>query len=255
MLDEFTPIIIDLPCENSQIYCVADVHIGAKECDLDGFKAFCKRVESEPNSYIVLCGDILNNAVKDSLSNIYEERYTPQESKMLAYEILKPLADGGKILAAVMGNHEFRSAKMVDLEPMYDVAVMLGIQERYRRYMAFLRLRMRNGNIKDRWNFCIAHGASANKKRRFQIEGVDAFITGHTHAPAIEKPAHIAFTHGGKVAVKEVAHITATSWLNYGGYAAQKFYQPQSTGNPQRIILQAPKSNRNDNKNRIRVAW
>ena len=40
MLDDFTPIIHELPGRTIKVWAVADVHIGARECDMDGFKRF-----------------------------------------------------------------------------------------------------------------------------------------------------------------------------------------------------------------------
>lgn len=41
MISDFTPIVHTLEGRTIRVWAVADVHIGAKECDLDGFKAFC----------------------------------------------------------------------------------------------------------------------------------------------------------------------------------------------------------------------
>lgn len=77
MIDDFTPIVHRLRGRPVKVWAVADVHIGAREADIDGFAAFLKRVENDPDSYLVIVGDILNNGTRDSLTNVYEETMPP----------------------------------------------------------------------------------------------------------------------------------------------------------------------------------
>lgn len=53
MIDDFTPIINRLEGRTIRVWPIADVHIGARECDMDGFAKFLKRVEADDDSYIV----------------------------------------------------------------------------------------------------------------------------------------------------------------------------------------------------------
>lgn len=255
LLDDFDPITHTIRGRTVKVWPVADVHIGSKECDLDGFKAFLKRVLDDPDSYIVLVGDIINNGIAGSLSNVYEELYPPHTQIDIAYELLSPLADAGRILGAVGGNHERRSVKQVDLCPMYTIMCMLRIPHLYRTNIAFVRIRLeRNGKLYHVYNLLLHHGKSANGKRRFAyaIEGVDAFITGHTHQGVIEKPARLVLTQKGNVEVRPLISITATSWLSYGGYASG-VYLPVATSDPQYLELEFTGSGNKDGK--IRVGW
>ena len=58
---------------------VADVHLGAKECMEEAFFDFLKMVKETPNLYLVLAGDLINNATRSSVSNVFEDRYRPSE--------------------------------------------------------------------------------------------------------------------------------------------------------------------------------
>lgn len=238
MLDDFKAISHKLPGRTVKVWCVADVHIGSKECDMDGFKQFIKRVEQDHDAYIVCCGDLINNGVKDSLTNVYEETMPPSLQIETAVEMLRPVRD--KILGMVGGNHEARSRKAVDVDPGYTIACMLGIPHLYRQNMAFVRVRLENGNIHVAYSMMLMHGKTANKKRNFaySLEGVDALITGHTHDGIVEKPARLCFTQVGKVAVKSITCVTATSWLKMGGYGLAAMYAPKTTSNPQYVQLE-----------------
>lgn len=255
MVDDFIAISHKLPPRSIKVWAVADVHIGSKECDLDGFKAFLSRVMAEDDSYIVLCGDIINNGVKDSLTNVYDETIPPSAQIELAAELLRPLADGGRILGAVGGNHEARSRKAVDLDPMYSIMCIIGKPELYRRNMALVALSMENGKIYERYKLLLMHGKTANKKKQFAyaLEGVDVLITGHTHDGIVEKPARLCFDKNGNASVKTLVCVTATSWLKAGGYGLSSMYQPKTTSDPQCILLEYVNSN--GKKGRVRVSW
>ena len=78
-------------------------------------------IEEDENAYLILTGDMMNNATKSSVSDIYSEVCSPSEQKMH-----DPAVSVKDRILCVMGNHENRSKKEVDLDPLYDVFVMLG---------------------------------------------------------------------------------------------------------------------------------
>jgi len=74
-------------------------------------------------------------------------------------------------------------------------------------------------------------GGAVNRAERYGyvIDGMDCLILGHTHKPFITQPAKICIDrHNNKVTIKPFTVVTATSWLAYGGYAAQKQLLPAS---------------------------
>lgn len=256
MISDFTPIVHKLDGRTIRVWAVADVHIGARECDLDGFKKFIKRIAEDKDSYLVICGDLLNNGLRspNCPTDIYDETMPPHAQIETAVEILTPVKD--KILGCVGGNHEHRSRKMADLSPLYAVMLMLGKGELYRDNFAFVRVNLERGKTKDHYALLLVHGASNAKRNKFDlsaIEGVDAIISGHTHDGLVEKPARLVFTKSNNVVVKPLVSLTATSWLDYGGYAAAALYQPKSTSDPQCLELEFTGSN--DRPGSIHVRW
>lgn len=253
MITDFTPIVHTLPGRTIKVWAVADVHIGARECDLDGFRAFLSKIAQDDDSYLAICGDVLNNGIKDSITNVYEETMPPHAQVELAVELLSPIAH--QILGCVGGNHERRTKKAVDIDPLYQVMTLLRIPELYRQNMAFIRINMAHGNTKNHYALMLTHGKTANKKRHFvgAIEGVDAIITGHTHDGLVEKPAKIVFTKSNRVVMKPLVSLTATSWLGFGGYAANSLLLPKATSDPQCLVLEW--TGTNNRPGSIRVAW
>lgn len=229
---------------------MCDVHLGAAEHKEKEWESFCSQVLNDSNAYIILGGDLINNATKSSVSNVYAERMRPREQKRIMTEMLKPLAK--KILCMVSGNHERRSSKEVDDDPSYDIACKLDIEDRYRENVAFLKIQMGNpqwdGKTNPTYLLVVTHGSgggmltggSVNRSERFGyvLDGCDALIVGHTHKPFITQPAKILIdARNNKVSIKPFKVICSTSWLEWGGYAAQKMLTPASFA-PQVITLQ-----------------
>ena len=255
MLDDFTPIIHTLPGRTIRCWAVSDVHIGAREADIDGFSAFLRKIQADDDSYLVICCDVINNGIRDSVTNVYQETMPPSEQVRLAAELLEPVAD--RILGCVGGNHERRTAKAVDLDPMFQVMTLIGKPELYRQNMAFVRVKLKNGekSTQDNYSLLLVHGKTENKKRQLarSVEGIDAIVSAHTHNGLVEKPSRICFTKHNNVVVKSVVSLTATSWLEYGGYAAYGLLLPNATSDPQCLVLEYVNSN--DRQGSIRVSW
>lgn len=228
---------------------ISDVHFGASEHMQRAWERFCLNVLKEPNTYITLGGDLINNATKSSVSNIFEETMRPSEQKKLMAKMLEPLRD--RILCAVSGNHERRSLKDADDDPTYDILCKLDLEHLYRENLAFVKIRIgemnATGSKNPTYTLAVTHGAgggaltggTVNRNERFgyALEGVDVLIVGHSHKPVITQPAKLVVDHANnKVSVKPFKVVVSTSWLNYGGYAAQKMLLPSSHA-LQRITL------------------
>lgn len=221
------------------IYPVSDVHLGAAEHMEGAWREFRTKVLSEPDSYLVLAGDLLNNCTRSSVSNIFEETMRPREAKRLMVEMLLPLRD--RILCAVPGNHEGRSGKDADDDPMYDIMAKLDLEDVYRENIAFLKIQMGDpkgdGTKNPTYMFVVTHGAGGgmltggalNRAERFgyAIDGADVLVVGHTHKPFVSPPFKIKIDpYNNKVTTKPFRVVSCASWMEYGGYAARKMLQP-----------------------------
>jgi predicted phosphodiesterase len=242
LLKDFEIIIHEFEENNDiTIIPISDVHLGANEHMQRVWETFCMDVLKEPNTYITLGGDLINNATRNSVSNIFEETMRPSEQKRLMAKMLEPLR--GRILCAVSGNHERRSMKDADDEPTYDIMCKLDLEHLYRENLAFVKLRIGdqkgNGQTNPTYTLAVTHGSgggamtggTVNRNERFgyAIEGIDALVVGHSHKPLITQPAKLVVDHANnKISVKPFKVVVSTAWLGYGGYAAQKMLIPSS---------------------------
>lgn len=240
MISDFTLITKHFP-ENNDIVIVpvGDVHLGAAEHMESAWREFRTAVQNEENTYIILLGDLCNNAIRNSVSNVYDEVLRPREQKRLMVEMLEPLRD--KILCAVPGNHEARSSKEVDDDVMYDVMAKLDLEDLYRENIAFLKIQIgnltSNGTRNPTYTFAITHGGgggiltggAVNRAERFgyAIDGADALIVGHTHKPFNTYPGKIKIdANNNRVSVKPFHVVNCSSWLDFAGYAMKHMMLP-----------------------------
>ena len=249
MLPDFTIITHKFPERRDiVIYPIADVHLGAAEHNAEAWGAFCRKIEQEENAYLVIAGDLLNNATRSSVSNIFEEVMRPREAKRLMAEMLRPIRH--KILACCRGNHCARN-RDVDDDPLYDIMCKLDCEHLYRENMAFIRLQFgdpeKDGLRNPTYILAMTHGSGGGvqtgsmvnkgEKTAYFYENIDALIFGHSHKPFITQPAKISVdARNNKVSLKPFKVISCTSWMNYGGYAMQKMMPPVSIA-PQTMKL------------------
>lgn len=245
------------------IYPISDVHYGALENASEEWKSFCKTIEQTPNAYVILGGDLINNSVRNSVANPFDELVRPREQKKRMVEFLKPIAP--KILCAVSGNHEARTVKDSDQDITYDIMSKLDLEDIYRPNIAFMKVSLGKRKSRDSasvsYTFAVTHGAgggiytgaTVNRNERFGniIDGCDCLIVGHTHKGTVSKPSKIVIDpKNNLVTIKPYTVISTVSWLNYGGYALRKMLLPANVCDPQRLILSDEQY-----KKKISVAW
>lgn len=262
MLSDFDLIVHQFDNEIT-IYPVSDVHLGAMEHAGEAWEAFIARVQRE-KAYLILAGDLLNNGVRTCrFVNPYEEAIRPREAKRMMVEYLKPVRD--RILCVVTGNHERRSLKDDDQDLTYDICAKLDIEHLYRENIAFMRVGIGKRKNEERgeigYTFAVTHGAgggiytgaAVNRSERYGnvIDGLDCLVIGHMHKGFISRPSKVVVdARNGRVYMKDYVVVSCVSWLNYGGYAAQKMLLPAHVAEPQALRLMGGR-----NSKRIITTW
>lgn len=241
MTEDLVPIIAQFP--NGQDICVyplADLHVGSPQFDKKKWDVFRTKLLSEPHSRIIIAGDMMNNGIKSSKSNCYEETMRPSEQKRWLVEQLEPIAD--KILCGCSGNHEQRSSREVDSSPLYDVFSKLDIENLFRENGCFLIMRFggdqsKPGKTRPCYATYVTHGnggglyvgSSSSKAEQMGsvIDGIDAIIMGHIHRSQTYPVAKLFIDkHNNHIIEQEYRVIVATSWLIYGNYGMAKMMKP-----------------------------
>ena len=222
------------------VYPMGDLHIGSPEMNWEIFDCWLEQVGNDPTGYMVLLGDIFDNALKGSKTNSYESSLRIRDAKDKLERKLRPITE--KILAAIPGNHEYRSIMASDSCPLYDVMARLRLEDLYRENMAFIKILVGQRTV-DRqcsYTLTLVHGGSKTKANHFgyAIDGLDVLVTAHTHEPLSRFPSKIVIdSHNGVVRQVGFAHVVVPSLLSYGGYVARTMYAPQDYTKFPRILL------------------
>jgi predicted phosphodiesterase len=227
--------------EKLVIYPISDIHVGTRNFEKEMFKKFVANIAKDKNAYVILCGDLINNNVVGSVGNIFEDEMPPGEQKKWLREELKPIKN--KILAVVSGNHDSRSKRLTDCDPIEDVCDYLGIQRLYRPIEAFVKVTFGKQSVganKQMYGIYMNHGAgggsfpgaSMNKIERMSMSvNADIYVFGHFHKRMAYKHEHrhVDMIHN-RITERERLFVVSSHWQTFDGYAATKMLQPSAKG-------------------------
>ena len=229
-----------------RIVPIGDIHIGDRMANMRLVADMVERIRSDPDCFVVLCGDLMNTAIVGSKSDIYAEEMTPDAQIDKAVELLSPISD--RILAIVPGNHEERISKTAGTDTTKRLAAELGCKDLYRPEAALLYIRTgrnRNGGTKSKnvYSVYINHGHGGGGRRAGSkvnslqdlgyVIDADIIIAGHTHMPATFRTSHIkCHPETGTADLHEQVFVNTASALTYGGYGQRGGYQPPSNTYP-----------------------
>lgn len=242
---------LGLNIEKAYIIPLSDLHIGA-DFNEDKFLGYREWILKTPEAYTVILGDVIDNATKNSIGDTYGT-LRPKQQKELAEKFLKPLADAGKILAWLDGNHEIRSSKETDEYIGEYLTKAMGIPSVYDADGIYMFLSVgydRKHNIRSRntYTFFMLHGFTGGKRVGSKANALedmarsvqaDCYIAAHSHTK-ITFPTYVITpeTRTKTLQYRKRTHIMAGSFMDWAGYAVRYGYQPTPLGSP-RIRLDA----------------
>lgn len=246
------------------IYLIADVHVGSAQCNLDKFKEVINEISKIKNAYIVLNGDLIDNALKDSISFEYDG-LSPSSSMNIVIEILKPVAK--KILCINSGNHELRTKKASDIDPNLFIATMLGVQDKYSPGASVLFVPLDNAprkGVATLFTILCYHGAGggarvgskANKAEDMaKICQTDVYMMSHVHMPMVFKEDYLEIDKVHyNVRQRTKTFVVSNSFLDYGGYGEKKGMAPTSIAVP-KVHLSCKRKQKNERESIDKIVY
>lgn len=235
-LSDDIPIMINLPNEKeyADIYFLHDVHFGSELFNAKKWEAVKDLILNDENTYVCFIGDMMENAIPNSKSDMFTQKHNPAEQKEWVTQQFKDLAH--KTLAVVSGNHESnRTTKTSGLYPLYDCCLIAGIGEKYRDTIAFMDIAVGkyHGKRNKQMHYFgqIQHKAKDLKSYHSSdyTDGIDFFASGHDHEAKDRPRAKLVFDKHNKVIYKRnIECINCGSFCDFGGYGAKGAYRPQS---------------------------
>ena len=87
MLDDFKLIKARYEhADHLTVYPIGDVHIGSAEFNEKLFRKWVQMVEDDPNGAVCIIGDMMDMGLKNSKTNIYEQKLPPLEQTEVCYD-------------------------------------------------------------------------------------------------------------------------------------------------------------------------
>ncbi len=229
-----------------KVLALSDFHIGDRLCNLRKIKEVLNEVKNSEDTFIILNGDLTNNATKNSVSDTYSEELTPTEQIMTICNLLEPIKD--RILVIHPGNHENRTYKEDGIDITYLAARQLGIEDRYSNgwWYLYLSLGLSNKNRPNLYTITGVHGYGGGRKNGGKINNLvemsdkviaDVYVMGHTHTPIMTRNTIFIPDYQHKTLVqKDKYYLMTNSFLEYGGYGEQYGYTPNTTEHQELIL-------------------
>ena len=226
---------------------LADTHIGDIHSDFKKLKEQLDWVLAEENRFVILNGDLVDMAVRNSIGDIYSQNLTPMQGLEQCVKVFGPVKD--RILAVQPGNHELRIWKTDGIDFTQLLCQQLGIGDRYSNASTLLFVRFgehRGVQNQHRRPICYTifceHGSGAGRtegskmNRLVQMASIidaDIYVHSHTHTPVITKNSYFRVSAANSSVSKiDRLFVNTSSLLEYGGYGELQGFKPNSLDTP-----------------------
>jgi len=236
--------IINLPSPPTdsmwKLYALSCLHYGASTCNYKMLGKFIDSLAKEENALIVLLGDLMENATRDSIGDgVYRQVIPPHEQKTGVAKLLSKVAH--KILYIHRGNHSARSVKAVDQDPERDIADLLQVP--YFIGPAYIDLVCQN----HLWTMCSFHGKSSSNtiggrinatQKRSLWHSAMINLVGHYHDTQVVKDIEVVKDRENlTLEYMKRYYVLAGSFMEYwNSYAEEASYPPLDIGIPKVLL-------------------
>lgn len=250
---------IDIKDDCAYLIVIGDLHVGDKAFGSESkhkLEGYVKWVQEHENARVILNGDLLNTATRESKTSPFEQDMTLEEQVSAVAGYLYPIRD--RIIGAVMGNHERRMVDFAGFDPTISVLTMLGlnIEETYFKFTGILKIRVgkRKGYNNDAFRNCYTvvfnHTTGGGKKvgsklnridemRTSTISNADVYLGSHNHSlsAAIMTSMEYDCNHD-TITQRKQTLVSCGGYLEWNdSYAEVMQLQPTKIGSP-RIRLE-----------------
>lgn len=235
-----------------QLLVLGDMHIGDELCDLDMIKNTIDYVKNTEDCYVILNGDLMNNALTTSKSDSYTEQMSIEEEQDLLIDLLMPIKD--KILVMATGNHEHRTSLLAGINPLKAVAYALGIKDKLVENSYLLNIEFGTAygvkSVPNKYVVFGIHGGTGGGRRAGSTANalqdmalvrpdMDLYVHSHTHTQVNYNDMIFLYDRKTKKTKEhQRTFYNANAFLKYGGYAEQKGYKPVDR-NPSVLVVNA----------------
>ncbi len=258
---------VEIPYKRSDIFelhPLGDIHLGSPACQEDDLEKYiATEISPNKNAYVIGMGDYTDCITKndkrfdiEGLADWVERDNIIESQRRKVVEILKPLAQKGKLLGLLAGNHEEEIHKQHQDDIIRNICKDLSVP--YAGYSCFLVLNFKrftadlDAGVSTRQYVIHAwHGAGSSQTEGARLMRLmrlvndfqaHIYLMGHLHAITSYTPERMVYQRGRVKSVRLIATTTG-SWLKtYSqpkgdqhfnpSYGEMKGYKPSRIGCP-----------------------
>ncbi len=246
----------DFDAELITLYPLGDWHLGSRQADLDFISQVIDEIKDNPNAYWAGMGDLMENAIIGSKSDVYLQKIPPKEQMDMICKLLEPIKNKGLFLIA--GNHEARTMRQVGLVPEQYISVVLGLP--YCGYSCLAKFSMKKAHWPHDFTCYFHHnygggytpGGKVNRAEclRKICPTADAAFSGHFHVTS--RIPVTWFEAGVKGVVRRTGYDYITgSALRWDESYAEEKAKPASTVEFIRVTMMGSSSGHGDSRKQI----
>jgi predicted phosphodiesterase len=233
--------VVDLPNSYECLYItpISDCHIGDPNFDEQKLMRYIDWIKETPNARVILVGDIMNTATKESVSDTYSEVMNPMDQLRYATKLFEPIKD--RIIGVCTGNHERRIYRSTSIDTSEMLAANLGAH--YRADGLFLKIRVGKSSRDGKpvsYILYATHGFGGGKKMGGKANNLqslsqnimaDIYVVGHTHTlQAFQDVMLVPDPQNNNVMEVKRTYCNAAAFLKYGGYGEYQGFTPSKLG-------------------------
>ncbi len=226
---------------------LSDLHYGNPLCSIKHFRRTLGFIESAPNIYTIVNGDMIESATRLSKGDVYTQKETPMAQAKIVSDMLMPIKD--RILGMTMGNHERRVYNEVGDDLSSYMAERLGVP--YRAEGLLLKVSFGNENNRTEgrpYTYFIyaTHGyggARTKSAKAVKVERLsnwihaDVYVQSHDHVVNIAPDVYLipdprnhidsdtGFRIGSVVAHRKML-VKTGAYIKWGGYSEALGFPP-----------------------------
>lgn len=232
---------------------ISDCHLGNHLFSEHHFVRTVRFINSKPNIFTILNGDLCECAIKSSIGDIYRQTMSPSKQRDWMIDHLRPIQK--KILGMTMGNHEKRIYNDSSIDVCADIADALKI--RYRPEGITIRVVFGSGfdGHKDRpyvYDIYATHGyggARTKGGKAVKVERVghfvhaDVYLMSHDHDVNVAPDNYlmpitrteiqdVTGWEVGKFSAHRKMLVKTNAYLKWGGYGEMLGFSPTDLETP-----------------------
>ncbi len=239
------------------LYPIGDWHMGSAQCNEAFIKQVINEVKDNPQARWVGMGDMMENALIGSRSDVYTQTIPPKDQMDYIVELLTPIKEKGLFLIA--GNHEQRTMRMTGLIPEQFIALQLD-NMKYKGFSCLAVFQLMKSKTPQSFSCYFHHnygggytaGGKINRAQqpRRICPTVDATFSGHFHITS--RMPVTWYAPARKQIVKHVGYDYVTgSALEWNKSYAEEKCKPPAVTEFIKITFKGNTTGRLDNRQQI----